>query len=136
MPVTRRFVLVMAALAGIAACTLFGKDPEGVHGSSFDFVSALRSNVKKTIADPDKADSLLRAIDAMEEALLDLDRAARHYYEKLDALDADYNSSQEDLEQLTAEFNAERIGLRSRILDSRFRMRDKTGDPTISQSTP
>ncbi len=112
------------AAAWFTGCSLFKSSPQGVHAPSYEFIGTLRSNIKETIADPDKADDLLELAAGMESELIELDRTARRYYERLAALDADYEATQEDFHRAIDEYNQERVKLREQLLEHRFGMRD------------
>ena len=123
----RNLAVVIAlclAAAWFTGCSLFKSSPQGVNAPSYEFIETLRSNIKKTIADPDNADDLLEVVDDMEVELIQLDRGARGYYERLAALDADNEATQDDFHRAIDEYNQERVKLRDKLLDHRFRMRD------------
>jgi len=120
------FAVVIAALAaGLAGTSRGGKETaEFQPGGSW--LSDMRARVTEQIDDDATATAILAELDKIEAELIDLDVAVKAYYVQLNELDRNYETRRADYEAAIMKFNTERMAVRDRIINIRFRMRDHT----------
>ena len=119
------------ALAALAFVTLVlvgcGKKEMAPYGPGGAWVEDMRSRITEKISDPDKATQLLEQVDRIENVLTDLDNELRGYYQKMEALDEDYNSTREEWQKEFDSFNEYRAGAVDKLIDITIEMRRIAG---------
>ena len=118
-------VLVLVIVA--AVFTGCGKKEMAPYGPGGAWVEDMRSRITENIADPDKAIQLIEQVDRIEIVLTDLDNELRGYYQKMEALDEDYNSTREEWQKEFDSFNEYRAGAVDKLIDITIEMRRIAG---------
>jgi hypothetical protein len=116
-------ILMLAIAGGLGACSK-GSNASAEFGPGGTWIDDMRARVTEDIEDAETATALLVELDAIETELSAFDEKVIVFYEKLDALDRDYNTRRADYENAIEAFSTTRMATRDRIIDIRFRMRN------------
>jgi hypothetical protein len=76
-----------------------GKKTVSPYGPGANWIDDMRERITKNIADENKSIKLFEQVNRIEAVLIDLDHTVLEYYEKLEALDANYHSTPEDFQK-------------------------------------
>lgn len=111
-PVNHRPVFLVVALHifFLSGCSFFG-DPG-------DPMEALREQVRATVADPDRADEMLAAVDRIDQQLIESAEILAEAARQEQVLLLDYDSTQQDFESLFSEATRRRKKLQQAALDA------------------
>lgn len=97
-------VLAAAALSLASGCA--GRKVSTEQAPSAKWFDDMRGRIAKEFADPQQAVALTGVVDKMEVTMNGLDKEVVAYYEKLHALDKDYNATREQFQEAVDAFNA------------------------------
>jgi hypothetical protein len=112
-------VVVLGAIILLCSCADTGRTPEQtIQAASQE----LRQSVSGNVADPGRRDQMLALIDQIEATQRTFSTQAADLAAQYSKMNADYDAPRARFEQLFADFNAQRIQSRDRILDLHFRL--------------
>jgi len=114
------FVLcaIVLAASGCADSGAKPTDDQIFHDASEELRQAVYSNVE----DQKRRDQMLSVVDQIESTQRDFSTRAAAFGEKYRAMDTDYDTPRAQFDELFADFNAQRIQSRDRILDLHFQL--------------
>ena len=118
---------VLALVVAGLTMTGCGKKEMAPYGPGGAWVEDMRSRITEKITDPDKATQLIEQVDRIEIVLTDLDNELRGYYQKMEALDEDYNSTREEWQKEFDSFNEYRARAVDKLIDITIEMRRIAG---------
>jgi hypothetical protein len=121
-----RRALIFVALTGVllllSGCSLFKKEKPKPFVPGQAWVADMRSHINDSISDNDRKSQLLNVVDQFELELIKLDVAVQKYYQKLIAVDTNYESTADDFRKVFNDFNQEKQAFRTRFMDQRDQM--------------
>jgi len=77
----------------------------------------LRAAVMREIRDPDRAAKGVILVDQLEQIMIDAANDRKAHVDRIRALNADYDATEEDFRVMFREFNAKRSDRQARIID-------------------
>jgi Fic family protein len=104
------FLVVVLHVIFLSGCSFFG-DPG-------DPMEALREQVRATVADPDRADEMLAAVDRIDQLLIEIADVLAEVARQEQVLLLDYDSTPQDFEALLSEATRRRKKLQQAALDA------------------
>lgn len=124
----RAWLMPAAALVIVLGCASGSKpiDPAAVQARVAASEARYRELARSTIADADRAGTFVGLLDEREALIADQAEAVREYARALKALNADYDATRNDFEQVVLAYNAKRRLAHSRFVDLMTRMKAAT----------
>jgi hypothetical protein len=113
-------VVVLGAIA-LALCSCASTKPtpeQTIQEASQD----LRQAVSGNVADPARRDQMLALVDQIAATQRSFSMQAAEFAAQYSRMNADYDAPRARFEQLFADFNAQRVQSRDRILDLHFQL--------------
>lgn len=123
---TTVFVAGLLLVLVLAGCGMFKKKDTKQFEPGQAWLEDMRSHINKSISDNDRKSRLLEVVNQFELELRNLDRSVQRYYQKLIAVDAEYESTADDFRRAFQDLNQEKKVFRKRFMDLRFKMVDLT----------
>ena len=107
-----------------SGCSKFGKKETAEFKQGDAWLTDMRGRVEENIEDADKKTRMLDLVDRTEQDVMEIDRIVKKLYTDISILGENYDASPEAFREILTEFEADRIEIRDRIIDTRFAMRD------------
>jgi hypothetical protein len=116
-----------AALALILLAPGCRKKEEAPYGPGGAWIGDMRERIEDKIDDKAKSVELLKIVDKIEVMVTDMDQQTRHLYGKLDKLDADYNTTRDQIQDEFDKFNKARLEKVDKLTDIILEMKQVAG---------
>ena len=121
-------VVVAVALIGAVVITGGCRGKRGSKADMKDSAADLRAAVRKTVADPQRAAAVGRAVDDVEAAEAEARSSRAAEVSELRELNADYDATREQFAAVLRRHGDARAGYRDRIAAARVAMIENTTD--------
>ena len=89
------------------------------------FIDNMSSFTKESISEPDRKKKILSFVDDMENALEDFSEQLKDSGKHMVKLNRDHSSTRQAFEEVLDKLNESRISTQEKILDLRFKMKDR-----------
>jgi uncharacterized protein YukE len=117
-------LIIMSGLPLLLACS---KKPKPTPAQVLDNqMAATRTAIDKYVEDTERADKLMDLLEEVEGALAEYNSGFEDMVRDFREAYNDYDSTREELEDLTEQIKASTRETRGRVLDLHFQMRDQT----------
>jgi len=120
-----KFVKVFVVLGLILLMNGCAHQPVSKEESRQRVLEEMRIYIRK-IPDPNRVEQLLVLVDALQQDLAELNRTVRKFRSDMRMLNANYDATRDDFDEILDDYNTTRKGKQREILTSYLKMKELT----------